>query len=363
MEVGLGGEVDDDETKDRRGDVWIREATPADVAVLGFVLAGCLGKFEDRGWEDNFVVESDDDDGDDGESDGEEEESDSDDDDVEEEEEEEQGSRRWVERTRWGETGLPAAELGRKIVAQSRDCCRRSRRRRYRGGITSLSVSLAAAAAAGAAAAAAGEGGGGGASTPSSLLPRRERDLPAVTAACCVLARSLATNGRLRALGIDGRRFGAAGEAEAEAEAVASPSSAAVGGERAETALGSGRRGRSARPEEHRLWGLVAGEFSKSLRRNDTCEVLRLALPRGHLSRDDARGIVEAAEQGPLARRKALLSAAHPRCCNRNRDGNPAPPPPPLPLSNLPVDVMAAIADLGIRRRACVVDIVEGDVD
>ena len=104
------------------------------------------------------------------------------------------------------------------------------------------------------------------------------------------------------------------------------------------------------RREEQRLWGLVAGELKRALRSNDALEAVRLSLPRLSLGAGDAREVAAAAEGAPEARKRAFLSAAHPRCCR----GEGA-----SPLSELPMDLMVVIAALGIRRSPCRVEVEE----
>ena len=172
-----------------------------------------------------------------------------------------------------------------------------------------------------------GVGGGGDRPLPSLLLSIQlgrvhERDLPAVTAACAVLARSLAANAGLRQLSLDGGQL-----------ARGSPA-------------GEGQR--------QRLWGLVAGELVRSLRSNDALESVKVSLPRGHLRAEDARELRAAAAAAREARRLAFLSAAHPRCWSPRRGGGVS------PLSSLPMDLMVVIAAMGIRRRSpCRVDVEE----
>jgi hypothetical protein len=186
-----------------------------------------------------------------------------------------------------------------------------------------------------------------------SLAKIHPRDLPALTASCSLLARSLATNHGLVELSIDGGALhriegeeegGGGGEDDGEEEPAAAPAAA-------HSFLGNGNNNTSnARPWEQRLWGIVARELARSLRGNDTIRSLRLRLPRGHLGAGDAQGLRAAAAGAREARRRALLSAAHPRCC-RGEDASP--------LSNLPMDLMVVIAGMGIREGACEVEVEE----
>ena len=206
-----------------------------------------------------------------------------------------------------------------------------------------------------------GNGGGGDdeevPSVPPSLRLRlarvHERDLPAVTAACSLLARALSGNRELRALEVDGsslHRSGEGGEAEEEGERPSPPPPASSG-------IGAGIGGGGGRPpEQRRLWSLVARELGKSLRANDALESLRLTLPRGHLRAEDGRALSEAASGAREARRRAFLSAAHPRCsCSRSLSSSTS----FSPLSVLPMDLLVAIAKRGISRGECRVEVVE----
>lgn len=157
-----------------------------------------------------------------------------------------------------------------------------------------------------------------------------ERDLPAMTAACVLLARSLRDNEGLRELRLDARRVGTGSDLGPPEEA-------------------SSGRGSLQQRQRQRLWGLFAEELKRSLRSNDALEYVEVALPKtSDIREEDVAEATAAAVGAKEARRRAFFMAAHPRSVEAA-----------LPVSELPMDLMVEIAKMGIRRSPCRVAIGE----
>jgi len=157
------------------------------------------------------------------------------------------------------------------------------------------------------AAAVGGEKGGRGVSgLLISLDGCHAADAPAAAAGLVLLARALAANDVLRLLRVD------AADVDVDGPAAA------------------------------RVWRAVLAALQAMLLANDTLQALHLNVQPGSADQADVDRLLEAAAAAPGLRRAALLSAAHPRVSAHA-----------CPFSHLPVHLMAAIADAGVRRRGC----------